>query len=184
VPRSSPVLVLCLLAVACTDRDAPRPVPVPEQQAAGDARPLSSREPLPSPAAEASPAAGVDPDDPAEPGISDLARLARYVFRTMQRHEGICPFDNPLRDPLHFALQIEVKGGRMTRVGVGHVGVEPAGASEARTLAAGQWPRELTAYVACLEPHLKAVAMAPSPADGAYEPVYNFGGQAGGRPAP
>jgi hypothetical protein len=125
-----------------------------------------------------------DPDDPAEPGISDLARLARYVFRTMQRHEETCPFDNPLRDPLHFALEIEVKGGRMTRVGVGHVGVEPAGAREARTLAAAHWPPALTAYVACLEPHLKAVTMAPSPDDGVYEPVYSFGGRATGEPAP
>ncbi len=171
-----------LTALACTDRDAPRPVPASDQQAAGDTRPLSSRESIPA-AGVPSPAVS-DPDDPAEPGISDLARLARYVFRTMQRHEGICSFDNPLRDPLHFALEIEVKGGRMTRVGVGHVGVEPAVAGEARTLAAAQWPRELTDYVACLEPHLKAVAMAPSPADGTYEPVYSFGEREGGRPGP
>ena len=173
---------LLLAAVACSDRDAPRPVPVPEPQAVGEARPLSSRESI-APAVVPSPAAK-DPDDPAEPGISDLARLARYVFRTMQRHQGICPFDNPLRDPLHFALEIEVKAGRMTRVGVGHVGVEPAGASEARTLTAAQWPPALTGYVACLEPHLKAVTMAPSPADGVYEPVYSFGGREAGEPAP
>ncbi len=111
-------------------------------------------------------------DDPAEPGISDLARLARYVFRTMQRHEEAWPFDNPLREPLHFALEIEVKGGRMTA------------ASEARTLAAAQWPPALTTYVTCLEPHLKAVTMAPSPADGVYEPVYSFGGRDTGQPAP
>jgi hypothetical protein len=123
-------------------------------------------------------------DDPAEPGISDLARLARYVFRTKQRHEKACPFDNPLREPLHFALEIEVKGGRMTRVGVGHVGVEPAAASEARTLAAAQWPPALTTHVTCLEPHLKAVTMAPSPADGVYGPVYSFGGRETGQPAP
>jgi hypothetical protein len=161
--RQALASLLLLVAVgACTDRDAPRPVPVPDQ----------------------APATAADPDDPAEPGISDLARLARYVFRTMQRHEEACPFDNPLRDPLHFALEIEVKGGRMTRVGVGHVGVEPAGASEARPLAAAQWPRALTTYVTCLEPHLKAVTMAPSPADGVYEPVYRFGGRETGQPAP
>jgi hypothetical protein len=174
-----PLLSPLLAALACTDRDAPRPVPVPDSPAAGDARPLSTREAIPP-----APAAAVDPDDPAEPGISDLARLARYVFRTMQQHEGVCPFDNPLRDQLHFALAIEVKGGRMVRVGLGHVGVEPEGATEARTLAKAQWPRELTAYVACLGPHLRAVAMAPSPADGAYEPAYSFGGQPAGRPAP
>jgi hypothetical protein len=137
---------------------------------------------MPPPAS--GPAAAVDPDDPAEPGISDLARLARYVYRTMQRHGEVCPFDNPFRDRLHFALEIEVKGGRMARVGVGHVGLEPEGASEAHALATAQWPRELTAYVTCLAPHLQSVAMAPSPADGPYEPVYSFVGRDTGRPAP
>jgi len=179
--RSALTLVLLLLAAACTDRDAPRPVPVPDQERAADAtRPLSSRESMPPPA----PGAAVDPDDPAEPGIPDLARLARYVFKTMQRHEEVCPFENPFRDQLHFALEIEVKAGRMTRVGLGHVGLEPETAGEAKTLAQAQWPRELTAYAACLAPHLQTVAMAPSPADGAYEPVYSFGGQAAGRPGP
>jgi len=162
------LILLTLLTVACTDRDAPRPVPVPDQGAA----------------APAPPAAAIDPDDPAEPGISDLARLARYVFRTMQRHEQVCPFDNPFRDRLHFALAIEVRGGRMARVGLGHVGLEPAAGGEARTLTQAQWPRELTGYLTCLAPHLQAVAMAPSPADGSYEPVYSFGGRAASRPAP
>ena len=52
----------------------------------------------------------------------------------MQRHEEVCPFDNPFRDRLHFALEIEVKGGRMARVGLGHVGLEPeAGARPGRS---------------------------------------------------
>lgn len=180
--RSLSALVVFLLAAACTDRDAPRPVPVPDQEPAADAtRPLSSRETiLPS----APGTAAVDPDDPAEPGIADLPRLARYVYKTMQRHEEVCPFDNPFRDRLHFALGIEVKAGRMTRVGLGHVGLEPEAAGEARTLAEAQWPRELTAYVTCLAPHLKALAMSPSPAEGAYEPVYSFGANPTGRAAP
>jgi hypothetical protein len=162
-----PLLLLTVLpAVACSDRDAPRPVPVPAQRTV-----------------VAAPAA-VDPDDPAEPGIPDLARLARHVFEAMQRHEAVCPFDNPFRDRLHFALEIEVRGGRMTRVGLGHVGVEPARAKEARTLSRSQWPRELESYVACLAPSLQALTMAPSPADGSYEPVYSFGGRETGPPAP
>ena len=178
--RSSLTLVLLLLAAACTDSDAPRPVPVPDQERAADVtRPFSSRESAPPPA----PGAAVDPDDPAEPGIPDLARIARYVFQAMQRHDEVCPFDNPFRDRLHFALEIEVKAGRMTRLGLGHVGLEPAG-GEARTLTEAQWPRELTAYVACLAPHLQAAEMAPSPADGVYEPVYSFRGREAGRPAP
>jgi len=173
------LLATLLAAVACSDRDAPRPVPVPD--AAPDAtRPLSSREAIPP----APPAAAADPDDPAEPGISDLARLARYVFKTMQRHEQVCPFDNPFRDRLHFALAIEVRGGRMMQVGLGHVGVEPEPAGSARTLAEARWPRELTGYVACLAPHLRAVPMAPSPTDGSYEPVYSFSANPAGRGEP
>jgi hypothetical protein len=180
--RALLAFVPCLLAAGCTDRDPPRPVPLPDRDVADGSRPLSSRETLPPPAA--APGAAVDPDDPAEPGIPDLARLARYVYRTMQRHEEVCPLENPFRDRLHFTLEIDVKAGRMTRVGLGHVGLEPEAAGEAKTLAEPQWPRELTAYATCLAPHLQAVAMAPSPADGSYEPVYSFGGRAAGRPAP
>jgi hypothetical protein len=157
--RALPILAL-LATLACTDRDAPRPVPVPEQRVQAD------------------------PDDPTEPGIPDLARLARYVFKTMQRHEEACPFGNPFRERLHFALAIDVKGGRMTRVGLGSVGVEPEATGGVRTLAEANWPRELTGYVACLAPHLQAVAMAPAPADGSYEPEYSFSGWAAGRAAP
>jgi hypothetical protein len=164
--RALPLLAPLLLLVSCTDRDAPKPVPVADTDAAPPA------------------AALVDPDDPAELGIPDLARLARYVYKTMQRHEEVCPFANPYRDRLHFALAVEVEGGRMTRVGLGHVGLEPPGASEPRPLAAAQWPRELTSYVTCLAPHLQAVAMAPAPSDGTYEPAYAYGGRPEGRPAP
>jgi hypothetical protein len=132
--------------------------------------------------APAAPAA--DPDDPREPGISDLARLARYVYKTMQAHEAVCPFENPFRDRLHFALEIEVKAGRMTRVGLGQVGIEPEGGGNARTLASKARPRELTSYAACLEPHLEAVVMDPSPADGSYEPLYSFSGSPAGRATP
>lgn len=168
------LLPLLLVVCSCSDRDAPKPVPVTD-----DAAPASLPAPGTAPVPGASPA---DPDDPAEPGISDLARLARYVFKTMQRHDGVCPFANPLRDRLHFALSVEVKGGRVTSVGLAHVTVEPAGASGARPLAAAQWPRELTAYVECLAPHLQALSMEPSPADGSYEPVYAYGGRPDGRP--
>jgi hypothetical protein len=158
---------LLLLALSCTDRDAPKPVPVPQEAA---------RAAAPSPPA--------DPDDPGEPGIGDLPRLARYVFKTMQAHQEVCPFDNPFRERVHVALAIDVRGGRITKVGLGHVGVEPAGGAEARGLAKAQWPRELTGYVTCIGPHLKTVEMDPAPADGSYEPAYAFGGRTDGRPAP
>lgn len=169
-------LALLLLAAACTDRDAPRPVPVPTADPAAGTRPLSGRESLPPPAA--------DPNDPAEPGIPDLARLARYVFRVMQRHEDVCPVLNPFQDRLHFALEIDVKGGRMTRVALGQVahGGE-AGGEGAHAVPDAQRPRELVAYAACLAPHLESVVMEPSPADGTYEPVYSFSGNPSGRAA-
>jgi hypothetical protein len=166
--RHLPLLLpFLLLAVSCTDRDAPKPVPVPQE---------GTRAEAPSPSA--------DPDDPAEPGIGDLPRLARYVFKAMQAHEEVCRFDDPFRERVHFALAIGVEGGRITRVGLGHVGVEPTAGAEARTLAKAQWPRELTGYVSCLGPHLEAVVMDPAPADGSYEPAYAFGGRENGRPAP
>jgi hypothetical protein len=102
----------------------------------------------------------------------------------MQRHEEVCPFDNPFRDRLHFAIGIEVKGGRMVRVGLGHVGLEAEAGGAVRPVAEAQRPRELTAYIACLAPHLGSVEMAPSPADGPYEPVYTFAANLAGRPTP
>jgi hypothetical protein len=171
--RRPALLALTLALAACSDRDAPRPV-----------NDLGS----PAPAAPARPgalppvAATADPNDPAEPGISDLARLARYVFRTMQRHEEVCPLENPFRETLHFAFMIEVANGRMTRVALSEVAVQDKGAR--RPLSKAQRPPEVAGYLACLEPHLKAVAMSPAPADGLYEPAYSFGGRPNGKPAP
>jgi hypothetical protein len=150
------LLALAVALAACSDSVAPRP-PAP---VAGTA----------------------DPNDPAEPGIPDLARLARYVFRAMQDHEGVCSLENPFRETLHFAFMIEVKGGRMPRVALSEVAVQDARGR--RALSPAQRPREVAGYLACLEPHLKAVVMSPAPADGLYEPAYSYGGQPGGRPAP
>jgi hypothetical protein len=165
-------LTFALGLSACSDRDAPRPVSDLGSPPAAGSRP----------AAPPAVAATADPNDPAEPGIPDLARLARYVFRTMQRHEDACPVQNPFRDSLHFAFAIEVVGGRMARVSLGEVAVE--GSAGKRSLRQAQWPDALVGYVTCLTPHLKEVVMSPAPADGAYEPVYSFGGQPEGKPAP
>ena len=171
--RRFALLALTLALAACSDRAAPRPA-----NALGSPRPTTPAWPAVSPPASAS----ADPDDPAEPGIPDLARLARYVFRSMQRHEDACPFGNAFRDSLHFAFAIEVARGRMTRVGLAEVAFE--GATGRRPLPQALWPRELAGYVACLEPHLKAVEMNPTPADGSYEPYYSFAGRPDGKTAP
>jgi hypothetical protein len=77
---------------------------------------------------------------------------------------------------------VDVRAGRMTRVVLGHVGVEQGTA--VRTLARDEWPSGLVAYLGCLEPHLEALAMDPSPADGTYEAAYSFPGLPGGSPTP
>jgi hypothetical protein len=163
------------LLVACTNRHPPPLPPAPVPGAVDGARPPSGREWPPLPAAP--PAPTVDPNDPAEPGIGDLPRLARHVFRTMQAHEEICPLENPFPERLHFTVEIEVAGGRMRRVALGRVGLEPEGAGGVLPLAQARWPRELTAWADCLAPHLRAVAMAPAPSDGVYEPVYSLAGR-------
>jgi len=130
--------------------------------------------PPPVPATDALPA-GVP--DPAEPAISDLARLARYVFREMQRHEQACTLHNPFHDTLSFTIETEVKGGRIVSVRVGEAGLESGG--ETRPVPEGKPPAELVAYVDCLRPVLEAISMAPAPADGPYSPEYAYPGHAG-----
>ncbi len=90
--------------------------------------------------------------DPSEAGISDLARLARYVFREMRAGQGACSFANPLRDPVSFAFHIEVQGGRMTEVHLAWAGVRHA--EDMHRLEPP--PPELSAYVECLTPRLQA----------------------------
>jgi hypothetical protein len=171
--------------VACRDPDAPRPVnvlPSPSPDEVGT-RPLSSRDeaardvrPV-APTPPAAPALDPGAPDPAEPGIPDLARLARYVFREMRGGQDACPFVNPLREPIAFALHVEVQGDRMTEVHLAWAGVRHG--EEAHRLEPP--PPELRRFVECLAPRLRAVVMDPPPAEGAYQPEYSYPGQPGGR---
>ena len=68
----------------------------------------------------------------------------------MQRHDEVCPFDNPFRDRLHFAFGIDVKAGRMARVALARAGHGGEAGGEPHDIPAAQWPRELTAYLVCL----------------------------------
>jgi len=186
-----PLLLVAL--VACRDPDAPRPVSVlPTPSPGGDAassggmaaRPLSTRDdaardvrpvaPTPTPAPPSLLPPGAP--DPSEAGISDLARLARYVFREMRVAQGVCSFVNPLRDPVSFALHIEVRAGRMTEVHLAWAGVRHA--DDIHRLEPP--PPELRAYVECLTPRLQAVAMEPAPVDGTYQPEYSYPGHTAG----
>jgi hypothetical protein len=174
--RFRPAILLSVVALAaCRDPDAPRlvrelesppprgtslrPLTTDDERAAGT-RPGARRPPPP----------GLP--DPTEPGISDLARLARYVYREMRAGEGVCPFSNPLHDPLSFAFHIEVDAGRMTQTHLAWAGVRAGG--EIRRLESV--PPELTAYVGCLGSRLETVRMDPAPADGTYQPEYSYPG--------
>jgi hypothetical protein len=170
--------------VACRDSDAPRPVnvfPSPSSEAPGT-RPVSSRDEVGSdvrpvaPAPRTAPTLPPDVPDPAEPDISDLARLARYVFREMRLAEDACPFANPLQDPISFAFHIDVEQGRIADAHLAWAGVRHG--DEVHQV---EVPPELVAYGECLELRLKAVVMAPAPADGVYNPEYSYPGRAGGR---
>ena len=191
-----PVPLLLVALVACRDPDAPRPVSVLPTPTPGggvassggaSARPLSTRDdpgrdvrpvaPTPPPPPTASPVLPSGAPDPAEAGISDLARVARYVFREMRMGQYVCSFTNPLRDPISFALHIEARGGRMTEVHLAWAGVRHA--EDMHRLQPP--PPELGAYVECLTPGLQALVMDPAPADGTYQPEYSYPGLPGGR---
>lgn len=168
-------LLLVALGVlgSCRDPDAPRPVNdlEPRPTAAPperDARPTDTRPVATRPLPPGEP-------DPAETGITDLARLARYVFREMQVAESICPFVNPLHDPLAFAFHVEVADQRMSHVHLAWAGVRAG--EELQPLR--EPPAELTAYVECLAPRLEAARMDPAPADGEYQPEYSYPGHQG-----
>ena len=175
-----PVPLTLVALIACRDSNAPRPVnvfPTPSSESTVS-RPLSTRDdqardvrPV-APTPPAAPALPPGVPDPAEAGISDLARLARYVFREMRVGQDVCSFTNPLHDPVSFAFHIEVQGGRMAETHLAWAGARVG--DELQRLQPP--PPELTTYAECLIPRLQAVVMDPPPADGAYQPEYSYPG--------
>jgi len=112
--------------------------------------------------------------DPTEPGLSDLARVARYLFREMQRRETECRSDNPYADTLAYRLRVRVVGSRFADVEL--AGARLTVGERSTTLEPGEWPVSLSSYVACLRPFLQELEMSPAPADGVYEPEYGLPG--------
>ena len=92
-----------------------------------------ARDELPSPAA---PAPGLP--DPEEPGISDLARVARYVFRAMQQHDTSCSASNPFLDPLRITLAVRVQDGRIVEATLAGLALQRGG--DVRPLEGAEWP--------------------------------------------
>jgi hypothetical protein len=150
-------LALLTVAVAACRAEAPAPEPPP-------------REPTP---------AAADSFDPQAPGLSDLARLSRYVFREMGRGAARCAPEPVPSGRIGYTLEIEVASGRIASARLATVTAELGGFTA--PLLPERWPRELVASVECLEPHLRAISMSTPPADGVYASRFALGGSHAGR---
>jgi len=186
--RGATAAALVVALGACIDRETPPPAR--DGKRPGSAAATTQAAPFegePEPGASATGRAGPPPGqpalpgpDPKEPGLTGLVRLARYVFREMQRGEAQCPLRNPFHDTLAFTLETEVSAGRIVRVDLAAVAVRDGGAET--PLGADDWPAELEAFVGCLERRLLAIEMAPAPPDGVYRPEYAYPGHAAAAP--
>lgn len=153
-PRAlAPALLACVIA-GCADDPGlpPRAAASPATDRAGTVR-----------AAEAM--------DPAEPGISPLASLSRQVYYHMLAHRERCSLAGLPAVRFGYVIEVEVAGGRVAAAGLASV-TSSAGAAP-RLLERRQWPRALREYVACMQPHLKALELDPAPPDGSYETEFS-----------
>lgn len=112
--------------------------------------------------------------DPHEAGLPDLTRVARYLFREMQRRGTVCRSDNPYADTLVYRLRVSVVGSRFADVEL--AGARLTVGERSTTIGPGEWPDSLRSYVACLRPFLQELEMSPAPSDGVYEPEYGLPG--------
>jgi hypothetical protein len=111
--------------------------------------------------------------DPRARGLPDLARISRYVFREMQLRQEECGLAAPLETAVDYAIGVEVAGGTVASAQLAAVEVTVAGVK--LPLSKEQWPPELARRIACLEPHLRKMSMAPAPADGRYQTRFSLG---------
>jgi len=110
--------------------------------------------------------------DPHSPGLPDLARISRYVFREMQLRQDECGLAAPLETAVDYAVAVEVAAGAVVSAQLAAAEVTVAGVK--LPLSKEQWPPELGRRIACLEPHLQQMSMAPAPADGRYETRFSL----------
>lgn len=162
-PVRAALSLAALAGIAACGPGEPRPASAPEGTGRVSA-PAASR-----------------PDDPEAPGLTDLARLSRYVFREMQRR-GECAPEAATSGRLDYTLELAVEGGRIASAKL--VGVSAELGGFAAPLLPERWPRSLVDSVGCLEPHLQALRLATPPADGVYESHFSLGGAAARPPAP
>jgi hypothetical protein len=111
--------------------------------------------------------------DPAEQGLSDLARISRYVFREMRLREAACRGSTSLPGRVAYTLVVDVEGGKVTGASIGSAEIEQAGVGTA--LSEDRWPQGLVEKVDCLRPYLTRMEMAPAPADGRYRARFAIG---------
>jgi hypothetical protein len=108
--------------------------------------------------------------DPAEPGLPDLQRIARHLFREMHLIDDHCSLHNPLSERVGYVVEVEVRGGAIERAELTRASVGSAGSE--RELPREAWPEALEAYAKCLPQHLRGLDLEPAPADGVYRPDY------------
>jgi len=126
-----------------------------------------------APAAERPAVARDESFDPQAPGLTDLARLSRYVFREMRRRGEECAPDPAPAGRVDYTLELEVASGRIRAARLATVSAELGGFTA--PLLPERWPPGLVASIECLAPHLKALPMPTAPADGVYESRFSMG---------
>lgn len=146
--RRLPLVIPMLLAFGC----GPEPVPVPP------------------PGTRTAPATPMAPPTtlsfaPDEPGISDIARVSRYVYREMNTRPE-CDLVGLPSGRYDYVYDVTVAKARIT--GARLNGVALVGAVGSQALAPAQWPPALAKRLDCLLPHLKRLELQPVPADGVY----------------
>lgn len=103
--------------------------------------------------------------DPGEAGISDIARVSRFVFREMNARTE-CPLEALPPGRYDYVYDVTVAKGRVTAARLASVAHLEAAGSHA--VPAEQWPPALDKRLGCLLPHLKKLELSPAPADGTY----------------
>lgn len=132
---------------------------------------------MPPPGARAAPAPSttlsVAPD---EAGISDMARVSRYVYREMNTRPE-CELLGLPSGRYEYVYDVIVARGRIVEARL--TGVARLGPTGPQALARAEWPVALAKRLTCLLPHLRRIELAPAPADGAYATRFAASGPPG-----
>ena len=92
----------------------------------------------------------------------------------MRASQRICPLRDPSAESVRYVLEVEVKGGVVRRTAP--LREDPEGVVPPLS---ESWFTTLNRYCECLVPRLRAMEMAPAPADGTYLLGYATPGSGG-----